>query len=106
MDGVKVIVGLGVQDGVNDGVQDGVSEGVSVADGVRVGNEVQVGELVVVVVGVNVEVGVVLAVPVTIKGVRLRVGVRGVMVTVAVDVIVGVKSEAFGASATAIQPMQ
>jgi len=62
--------------------------------------------LVVVVVGVRVKVGVVEAVPVTIGGVRLRVGERGVVVTVNVCVMVGVKSEAFGASATAIQPMQ
>ena len=103
------MVGLGVQDGVSEGVQDGVNEGVSVADGVRVGSEVQVGELVFVIVGVRVEVGVTLAVPVTINGVMLRVGVRGVggvLVKVAVGVTEGVRSEGFGANATAIQPMQ
>ncbi len=44
--------------------------------------------------------------PVTIGGVKLRVGVGGVFVNVNVAVMVGVKSETFGASATAIQPMQ
>jgi hypothetical protein len=39
-------------------------------------------------------------------GVNVRVGVVGVFVKVNVAVIVGVKSETFGASATAIQPMQ
>jgi hypothetical protein len=41
-----------------------------------------------------------------INGVRLRVGEGGVAVKVNVAVIVGVKSEGLGASATAIQPMQ
>jgi hypothetical protein len=36
----------------------------------------------------------------------LKVGERGVMVSVNVAVTVGVKSEAFGARAIAIQPMQ
>jgi hypothetical protein len=87
---------------------DGVSEEVSVTEGVQVAgtNGVNVTVLVVVVVGVRVNVGVVEAVPVTTGGVRLRVGERGVVVTVNVCVMVGVKSEAFGASATAIQPMQ
>jgi hypothetical protein len=63
---------------------------------------------VCVMVGVRVKVGVIEAVVVTIGGVTLRVGEEGVLVNVNVnvDVIVGVKSEALGASATAIQPMQ
>jgi len=87
---------------------DGVSEDVNVIEGVNVAgtNDVNVMVLVEVVVGVRVNVGVVEAVPVTIGGVTLRVGVVGVLVNVNVDVIVGVKSDAFGASATAIQPMQ
>jgi hypothetical protein len=62
--------------------------------------------LVNVVVDVRVTVGVSDAVIVMIGGVRLSVGEAGVAVDVNVSVIVGVKSEAFGASATAIQPMQ
>jgi len=110
--GVEVIVGvlvrLGVQEGVSEGMIDGVREGVNVTEGVQVAgtNGVRVIVLVVVSVGVRVKVGVVEAVLVTTGGVRLRVGERGVVVWVKVCVMVGVKSEAFGASATAIQPMQ
>jgi hypothetical protein len=63
---------------------------------------------VCVTVGVRVKVGVVEAVTVTMGGVTLKVGEAGVAVNanVKVGVTVGVKSEACGASITAIQPMQ
>ena len=99
---------LGVQEGVSEGVIEGVKEEVSVTEAVQVAgtNGVKVIVLVVVVVGVRVEVGVVEAVIVTTGGVKLTVGERGVVVDVNVSVMVGVRSEGFGASATAIQPMQ
>jgi len=99
---------IGVQEGVNEGVIDGVKEDVNVTEGVHVAgtNGVNVMVLVKVLVGVRVKVGVTDAVVVTIGGVTLRVGEEGVAVNVNVGVIVGVKSETFGASTTAIQPMQ
>jgi hypothetical protein len=109
--GVSVIVGVtGVHEAVYVGVIEGVNEDVIVTDAVHVagtnGVHVRVLVEVCVTVGVRVKVGVIEAVLVTIGGVRLRVGEAGVAVNVKVDVTVGVKSEAFGASATAIQPMQ
>lgn len=107
--GVKVLDGVtGVQEGVNEGVIDGVKEEVKVTEGVHVAGTkgVNVMVLVDVLVGVRVTVGVTEAVIVTIGGVKVRVGVVGVFVNVDVAVIVGVKSEAFGANAMAIQPMQ
>ena len=105
---VDVIVGLGVHEGVSEGVKDGVMEGVNVCDGVSVtgwnGVEVKVG--VVVLVDVEVNVGVLVTVPVTINGVRLMVGVAGVLRVGIAPVIVGVRSAALGASVIAIQPMQ
>ena len=62
--------------------------------------------LVGVIVGVGVKVGVSVAVPVRTSGVRLRVGVIGVVVNVTVEVMLGVKSETSGARAMAIQPRQ
>ena len=105
---VGVLVGPGVQEGVSEGRGVGVEEEVSVMEGVHVAgtNGVNVMVLVKVVVGVRVSVGVVEAVIVTIGGVRLRVGEAGVLVDVNVAVTVGVKSDGFGASATATQPMQ
>lgn len=111
-DGVNVIVGVtgGVHEAVYVGVIEGVNEEVIVTEAVHVegtnGVHVRVLVNVCVMVGVRVKVGVSEAVLVTIGGVRLRVGEGGVAVNVKVDVTVGVRSEAFGASTTAIQPMQ
>jgi hypothetical protein len=69
---------------------------------VLVGVAVEVG----VAVGVEVNVGVFVAVPVNTRGVTLRVGEAGVFVSVKVAVALGVRSEALGARAMAIQPMQ
>jgi len=97
---VKVIVGRLVREGVN------VIDGVKVAEAVRDGVKVGVG----VYVAVGVGVGEFVIVPVTIRGVRLKVGVGTVpvMVTVGVyvSVTVGVNWVGLGASARAIQPMQ
>jgi len=102
MDGVKVLVGEGVNDGVEvigalvmdgvnviDGVKDGVSVNVFVGGGRKtVAVNVEVG----VSVEVDVGVGVFVMVCVTINGVSLMVGVTRVLdgVMVGVHVSVGV----------------
>jgi hypothetical protein len=93
---------------VNDGVWVGVDEEVRVSEGVNEAgtNGVKVMVFVGVSVGVGVNVGVLVAVPVKTSGVRLRVGEGGVLVNVKVAVAEGVRSEALGARAMAIQPMQ
>ena len=86
----------------------------SVIEGVKLGGMNGVNEIVLVGVevavdvdvGVEVKVGVFVAVPVKTKGVTLRVGDEGVFVNVKVAVTLGVRSEALGARAIAIQPMQ
>ena len=92
IDGVGVSVGVSgveVEDGVNEEVGTLVFEAVRVKDGVRVGvregvkdavfvagwNGVAENVAVEVEVGVEVSVGVLVIVPVTISGVRLRVGI-------------------------------
>jgi hypothetical protein len=106
MEGVFVM--LGVHEGVSDGVREGVREEVKVTEGVNVAgmNGVKLIVLVAVVVGVGVKVGVSVTVLVTIDGVGLMVGERGVVVSVKEAVSDGVKSDGLGARAMAIQPRQ
>ena len=109
--GVSVGKGVEVGDGTSEGVHVGVSDGISVAVGVGVEgrNGVKEGAIVGVRVGVAVRVGVMVSV--TINGVRLGVGERGVPVIVivavslAVTVAVGGLIEA-GASIKAMPPTQ
>ena len=104
----EVLVALGVREDVDDGVIVGDNEDVIVNVGVNEAGTkgVNVIVLVGVVVGVGVNVGVMVTVPVKTVGVGLRVGVTGVSVMVMVAVTEGVRSDAFGARAMAIQPMQ
>lgn len=101
LDGVCVGVKVGVFDGVRVGVLDGVivSVGVSVAEGVKEA----VGVAVAVRVGVSVDVGVMVLVKIT--GVRLRVGVGEMRVSVMVGVCVAV-ARVSGAKDSAINPAQ
>lgn len=108
-EGVYVLLGMGVNVrlGVKVGVQVcvGMSEGVQVAVEGRNGVRETVGVKVGVKVAVTVPVKVI--VPVTINGVRLMVGVRGVPVIVSDAVSVRVTiSPGLGASITAIPPKQ
>ncbi len=103
--GVKVLVGEGVSLGVKVGTGEKVVVGIGVF--VEGWNGVRETVGVLVIEAVTVMEGTKVGVPVTVNGVGLTVGERGVSVTAVVPVGVGVAIFAeLGASSRAIPPTQ